>query len=295
MNFRQMEAFRAVMSHGSVTRAAEAMNITQPAVSRLIGDLEASLGLKLFLREQGRLRSTAEAHLLFQESIMAFNGLARLREAAQSLRGLQRGRVRIVSETVYAEGLLPRLMSAYCRDHPDVQMELDTGPSARIADWIAEAWYDIGLVVLPVAQPDVLVSPLNRHHALCALPSSHRFAGCEVVELAELADEPFVAPVPNTPYRMVFDRAMKSAGIEPNIRFEVRTQHGICALVACGTGVALVEPCAARDMQGRDLVFLPISPAVSWELAVLQSKARPSSLLCKDFADYLFRNISLHV
>ncbi len=290
-----MEAFRAVMSHGSVTRAAEAMNVTQPAVSRLIGDLEAALGLRLFLREQGRLRPTEEAHLLFQESIMAFNGLARLREAAMSLRGLQRGRVRIVSETVYAEGLLPRLMAAYCRDHQDVQMELDTGPSARIADWIAEAWYDIGLVVLPVAQQDVLVRPLLRQHALCALPRDHRLADRAAVDLAELAAEPFVAPVSNTPYRVVFNRAMKSAGIEPDIRLEVRTQHGICAFVACGAGVALVEPCAARDMRGRDLVFLPLRPAVSWDLAVLQPKARPSSLLCQDFADHLLATVSRHV
>ena len=287
-----MEAFRAVMSHGSITRAAEAMKVTQPAVSRLIGDLEASLGLKLFLREQARLRPTEEAHLLFQESIMAFNGLARLREAAMSLRGLQRGRVRIVSETVYAEGLLPRLMAAYCRDHPDVQMELDTGPSARIADWIAESWYDIGLVVLPVAHTDVLVRPLSRQQALCALPQDHPLACREAVNLAELAAEWFVAPVANTPYRVVFDRAMKSVGIEPNIRFEVRTQHGICALVACGIGVALVEPCAARDMQGRNLVFIPLRPAVSWDLAILQPKARPSSLLCTDFADHLLRNIT---
>ena len=292
MNFRQMEAFRAVMAHGSVTRAAEAMNVTQPAVSRLVRDLEATLGLRLFLREQGRLRPTEEAHLLFQESIMAFNGLARLREAAMSLRGLQRGRVRIVSETVYAEGLLPRLMAAYCRDHPDVQMELDTGPSARIADWIAEAWYDIGLVVLPVAQLDVQVRPLARQHALCALPRGHRLAERAFVELAELAAEPFVAPVPNTPYRVVFDRAVKAAGIEPDIRFEVRTQHGICAFVACGAGVALVEPCAARDLQGADLAFVPLHPAVSWDLALLLPKARPASLLCKDFAEHMLRSIA---
>jgi DNA-binding transcriptional LysR family regulator len=285
-----MEAFRAVMSHGSVTRAAEAMNVTQPAVSRLISNLEASLGLQMFLRDQGRLRPTQEAHLLFQESIMAFNGLARLREAAMSLRGLQRGRVRIVSETVYAEGFLPRIVSAYCREHPDLHIEVDTGPSARIADWIAETWYDIGLVVLPVSQPDVAVHPLRRQHALCALPQNHRLAGRDCIDIADLANERFVAPVTNTPYRVMFDKAMKSARIEPDIRVEARTQHGICAFVASGAGVALVEPCAARDMRALDLAFVPVRPAVAWELAILQPKARPSSLLCNDFADYLVRN-----
>ncbi|TIU08122.1 MAG: LysR family transcriptional regulator, partial [Mesorhizobium sp.] len=104
--FSPTGAFRAVMSYGSVTQAAEAIRISQPAVSRLISDLEASLGLRLFEREHGRLRPTSEVHLLFQESHMAFSGLARLREAATSLRVLQRGRIRIASETLYSQGFV---------------------------------------------------------------------------------------------------------------------------------------------------------------------------------------------
>ena len=100
MNFRQLEAFRAVMSHGTVTQAAESMNVSQPAVTRLIMDFESSLGVSLFHRERGRLKPTAEAHLLFRESDMAFSGLARLREAAMVMKEIRRGRIRMISETV---------------------------------------------------------------------------------------------------------------------------------------------------------------------------------------------------
>jgi DNA-binding transcriptional LysR family regulator len=282
-----MEAFRAIMSHGSATQAAAAMHISQPAVSRLIADFEAALGVLLFEREHGRLKPTAEAHLLFQESSMAFSGLARLREAATSLRELQRGRIRIVSETVYAEGFIPRLAAAYHVERPDVHMELDTGPSARIADWIAETWYDLGLVVLPVSQSDVSVRFLRRQFALCAVPPGHRLAGQSVVRLEELAGERFVAPVANTPYRILFDRALKSAGVEPDIRFEARTQHGICAFVAAGAGIALVEPCVAEDMGVRSAVFLPCEPSIYWDIALIVPKARSPSLVCKNFIDYL--------
>lgn len=287
MNFRQMEAFRAVMSHGSVTQAAEAMFVSQPAVSRLIADFEATLGVRLFERDRGRLRPTAEAHLLFQESDMAFSGLARLREAATSLRELQRGRVRIVSETVYAEGFIPRLAAAYHELHPDVHMELDTGPSARIADWIAETWYDLGLVVLPVAQVDVQIRVLRRQHALCAVPLGHRLARRSVARIEDLAGERLIAPVANTSYRVLFDRAFKSAGIQPDVRLEVRTQHGICAFVAAGAGVALVEPCAAEDWGNGRAVFIPCEPAIHWDIAVVTPKARPPSLICQDFIDFL--------
>ncbi len=278
------------MSRGSATQAAEALHISQPAVSRLIADFESAVGVRLFEREHGRLKPTSEAHLLFQESSMAFSGLGRLREAAASLRKLQRGRIRIVSETVYAEGFIPRLAAAYHVLHPDVHMELDTGPSERIANWIAETWYDLGLVVLPIPQTDVTTHFLRRQYALCAVPPGHRLAGKPVVRLEELAGERFVAPVANTPYRVLFDRALKRVGVEPDIRFEVRTQHGICALVAAGAGVALVEPCVAEDGGDQRAVFLPCDPPIYWDIALIVPEATPPSLLCKDFIDYLTRH-----
>lgn len=287
MNFRQVEAFRAVMSHGSVTQAAEAMFVSQPAVSRLIADFETSLGVRLFERDRGRLRPTAEAHLLFHESTTAFSGLARLREAALSLRELRRGRVRIVSETVYAEGFLPRMVAAYHALHPDVHIEIDTGPSARIADWIAETWYDVGLVVLPVAQVDIETRVLRRQSALCAVPADHRLAGRGSVRIEDLAGERLVAPVANTSYRLIFDRALLGAGIQPDIRLEARTQHGICALVAAGAGIALVDPCVADDWSSGRAVFLACEPAIHWDLAALTPKARPPSLICQDFLEFL--------
>lgn len=287
MNFRQVEAFRAVMSHGSVTQAAEAMFISQPAVSRLVADFEASLGVRLFERDRGRLRPTAEAHLLFQESNAAFSGLARLSEAAMSLRELRRGRVRMVSETVYAEGFLPRVAAAYHELHPDVHIELDTGPSARIADWIAETWYDFGLVVLPVAQVDVQTRVLRRQQALCALPPDHRLAGRRAVRIEDLVGERLIAPVANTSFRIFFDRAFLAAGIQPDIRLEARTQHGICALVAAGAGVALVDPCVAEDWSGGTAAFVRCEPGLHWDIAVVTPKARLPSLICQDFIDFL--------
>lgn len=290
MNFRQIEAFRAMMSYGSVTRAAEAMRISQPAVSRLLADFEAALGMPLFERERGRLRATSEAHLLYQESQMAFSGLARLREAAAAIRMLRRGRVRIVSETVYAEGFIPRIAAAYQRQHPEVHIELDTGPSAHIADWIAETWYDVGLVVLPIPEANVATRSLRRQRAVCALPPGHRLAGRSAVRLEDLAAESFIAPVANTPYRLFFDSALKKAGLEPEIRLVARTQHGICSFVASGAGVGIVDPCAAEDMRKAGPTFVPLEPETSWDIAVITSKLRPPSLISQSFVQYLSEN-----
>lgn len=289
MNFRQLEAFRAVMSYGTVTQAAESMCISQPAVSRLIADFEAWLTISLFERNRGRLKPTSEAHLLFQESNMAFSGLARLREAAMVLKEIHRGRIRMVTETVYAEGFLPRLISKYLKNHPNVHFELDIGPSARVADWIAERWYDIGLVVLPVSNINIVTYVLHRQHALCAVPKHHRLAKQSAINLEEFANERFIAPVVNSPFRLLINSAMKRVSVEPNIQIEVRSQYGICSFVEAGAGVALVEPCIEQDMIDSNILFIPCAPSIYWDIALIIPKARNISLACHDFLEFLLK------
>ncbi|MCF8113058.1 MAG: LysR family transcriptional regulator [Desulfotignum sp.] len=289
MNFRQVEAFRAVMLHGTVTQAATAMNISQPAVTRLIMDFESWLTISLFDRDRGRLKPTSEAHMLFKESDMAFSGLARLREAAMVLKKIDHGRIRMITETVYAEGLLPRYIAKYLQSHPNIHFELDIGPSTRVADWIAETWYDIGLVVLPVAQTNIVTYVFQRQQALCAVPRDHRFAKQSVVNLKEFADERFIAPVTNSPFRLRIDSAMKQVPVRPNIQIEVRSQRGICSFVEAGAGIALVEPCMAQEMIDSNVLFKPCAPSIFWDIAVIIPKARKISLACHDFLEFLLQ------
>jgi DNA-binding transcriptional LysR family regulator len=220
---------------------------------------------------------------------MAFSGLARLREAAMVMKEIRRGRIRMISETVYAQGLLPRLMAKYHQSHPDIHIELDIGPSARVADWIAETWYDLGMVVLPVSQTDITTHILRRQYALCAVPKHHRLAKQPVINLKELAKENFIAPVINSPFRLLIDGALKRIAVEPNIRIEARSQYGICSFVEAGAGVALIEPCVKQDMIGSNIAFLPCYPEIYWDIALITSKARHLSLVCRHFLDFLLQ------
>ena len=289
MNFRQLEAFRAVMLHGTVTQAASAMNISQPAVTRLIIDFESWLTISLFERDRGRLKPTPEAHMLFKDSDMAFSGLARLREAAMVLEDIHRGRIRMITETVYAEVLLPRFIAKYLETHANVHFELDIGPSTRVADWIAETWYDIGLVALPVSKTDIITHILQRQHAICAVPKHHRLARKSVINLKDFAGERFIAPVVNSPFRLLIDRAMKRASVELDIQIEVRSQRGICSFVEAGAGVGLVETCMIRDTAPSSILFIPCAPPICWDIALIVPKAKRMSLACRDFLDFLLQ------
>lgn len=272
---------------GSVSKAAEMLAVSQPAVSRLIADLERSLGLRLFIRNRGRLAPTPEADLLFQDAQMAFAGIEMVSEAAAALRTLRRGRIRIVSETVYAEGYLPRLVARYQKAHPEVAVELDIGPSARAAHWVSARWYDVGFVVLPVAEPEVTLYRHGTREALCVLNVNHPLADHEVIDAGDLTEDAFISLVSGSPFRAAVDQAFVRAQGQRTIRTEVRTQHGICALVAEGAGVSVVDPCVADDLRDPRLVFRRFRPAITWELGLLLPAARTPSMIARDFVTFV--------
>ncbi|MEA3100508.1 LysR family transcriptional regulator, partial [Caballeronia mineralivorans] len=107
MKLRQLEAFRAVMLCATVTRASEMLHISQPATTRLLADLEISLGFPLFKREKKRLHPTAEAQALFEEVQRSLSGMDRIARAADEIRALQRGTLQIVAAPALAHSFLP--------------------------------------------------------------------------------------------------------------------------------------------------------------------------------------------
>ena len=171
MNLRQLEAFRAVMLSGSVTQAAAALHISQPAVSKLLADLEYHLGFPLFVRSKGvALTVTPEADVFFHEVERSFAGIAVLKRAAADIRNASTGTLRIAALPALAVSFLPSVITTFRRRHAGVDrdMIIETqyamticalvlqGLGCSILNPITAADYvDRGLVVRPF-KPEIL-------------------------------------------------------------------------------------------------------------------------------------------
>src|SRR5436853_7818507 len=124
INPRQIEAFRALMLTASTTRAAQVMNVTQPAVSRLVRDLQAALELTLFERQGTRLTPTNEALALYAEVERSYVGLERIAQAAREIRGRRAGALRIAAMPALCSGFLPRFAGHYLMQRPGLDVAL---------------------------------------------------------------------------------------------------------------------------------------------------------------------------
>ncbi|MGI4857191.1 MAG: LysR substrate-binding domain-containing protein [Janthinobacterium lividum] len=282
LKIRQVEAFRAVIERRTVTAAAAMLHVSQPAVSRLIADFEASVGFRLFDRQQGRLVATAEAHVLFEEVERAFTGLDRIALAAQQIRTMRRGSLRIAGSPAMALELLPRAVAAFVQAHPGVDVTLLTHSSRTVVELVAARRCDIGFAAEAVPHPAVRLERLMQAPMRCIAPPGHPLKARRIVRPEDLRDASFVSYPPSFDARTLIDRVFVEHDVARRMCVEAQLSQTIAALVAQGAGVALIDPITAAFMKDR-LVVRRFEPAVMDQVYLANAIAQPVSTLAQAF------------
>ncbi len=283
LNHRQLEAFRAVIESGSVTGAAERLFITQPAVSRLIQDLEAAVGFKLFHRRHGRLDPTVEAKVLFDEVERSFVGLDKILNTAEDIRTFRAGTLRIAAMPATALGLLPRVIARFQKIHPEVQVSLQIRSSVRVLEWLASQQFDLGFAALRHSHPGVEQALLIESPYVAVLPAGHRLARRAVLEPADFAGENFISVGEEIGARSLINEIFEAAGVERRTKIDTQLASAICQLVAEGAGLSLVEPITAWEYRHLGVVARPFRPALFFRHSLLMPALRPPARLAEVF------------
>lgn len=263
LRHRQVEAFRSVMMTGGITSAAAAMHVTQPAVSRLIRDLEETIGLSLFQRRGARLDPTPEASLLYREVERLYLGLDQIAQAAEDIRDHKNIVIRIGTVTSLVRPYLQRAIRDVIGDRRDVPLVIDVENSRHVWEMVENAQYDIGFVYRRQRMDD-RARPLRQMTAVAAVPPGHPLAGRAVCTPDDLAGERLLIPGRNSPARLALDSALAQAAGPPASLME-SSMLNCCHFAADGMGVAIVDEIsirAARANAGAALVAIPFRPEI---------------------------------
>lgn len=262
MNLRQIEAFRAVMVHGSATAAARALGISQPAVTRLIRLLEDRSRIRLFARERGRLVATREAMLLDEEVGRIYYGIERVRSVMVRLRDHGGGYLRILSAPSLAHGwVMPRVAALQHAWH-ELRVLVDTAAYAAMMEALAQRRADIGIAMAPQPAEEIASVVVDEVEFCLVVPRGHRLATARLARAADLEgervvtfrpDSPVFGLLRETPFGPVLDRGS----------LEVGSSLLACAAVAHGAGVAIAERSLAADPAfAQQLACVPIEPPI---------------------------------
>lgn len=290
MDFRLLEAFRAVVDHRSVTNAAMAMGVTQPAVSAQIARLEQELGFALFDRSNGRLKPTPEGVLFYAEANKALTGIDRLTRAAEEIRTAQVGQLVIASHPSAAISLLPELVAAFLSERPGVVVRLISRNSDVVSRLLPSESYDIGIAELPIDDTGVR---LTRHHMRCVaiLPVEHALVGREKVSPDLLSGYPVVALARTLQTSVRMMKAFADAGAEWTPVAEAEYFATVCGLVASSAGWSIVDPLSAATFKHLGLVVREFEPAIFYEVGTFCAREREPSILAQSFLAMLGRKL----
>jgi DNA-binding transcriptional LysR family regulator len=282
MNLKRLQAFRAVFESGSVTLAAERLHTTQPAASRLIGDLEAELGLALFVRHRRRLVPTAEGRMFYREAERALAAVDQIVDIARDIRTLKGAHLRIVAPMLTAFGILPAAIAAFRASHPRVRVSFEIKDLRDIAEWVANGPFDIGVTVLPFQDPRVECELLTTVRSVLVLPRRHPLAAKRIVQLKDLRGEDVILPSGSQP-RTWITAAFESVGLKINSTIDTSSAFSTCQLVGHGLGVALVDPFTFELASSFPIVARPVRPAIDFPFGLFFPSNRPRSTVVSAF------------
>lgn len=284
MEFRQLEIFRAVMESGSATAAARLLGLSQPAVSRQLSQMEAELGLELFIRGGGKLRPSADAAALYDEALFAFESIERVLNLARRMRGRDSGVLRIAAPFALGETLVPRIVAELAGAHRNLRFAAEFGSYDAIAAMVAKRQVDIGILKQPLSHPGVSAMPLMDCGTVCVLPAGHRLAKADTVSIDALSREPLVLLGRDTTWRSDLQALLRAAQRTPVVRIDTHSATAVCGFVAQGLGVSVLPALLAAQFAGAGLVVRPLDAAIRHRFVVGCATSLQKAPLVEAFA-----------
>jgi DNA-binding transcriptional LysR family regulator len=280
LNFRQIEAFRAVMLTGTTTGAAQMLHTTQPSVSRLLAQAQQACGVKLFDLERGRLRPTREAKDLFDTVKRHFAGLERIEDRVAAMRRSGTGVLRLACTPALGLGVMPAALEAFLQQYPDVHINMQTVGSQYLREGLLHGTYDVVITTAELDDANLSLRRLHRSSAVCVMRPDHALAGQESVDIGDLNARRLLVLNADDDVHQQLRGAMRARAVQPQGEIETTYSSTICALAAAGSGVGVVNAYIARVFSDQ-LAIRPFTP----RLPVQVSMAYPAQIAPSDVTE----------
>jgi len=291
MDIRQLQIFIAIIERGSLTEAAKALDITQPAVSGALSRLERHVGFSLFQRDGRQVVPTAEAVLLHEEATRALRGVEQLDDVVADIAATRRGRLVIASNPGPGITWLPRIAAEFRVGRPDMTIRFLTRSSREVRSLVAGRALDIGLAEPPFDSGDTIVRRY-RFATVAVLPASHPLCVHREITPNLLDDEDLIAMVPLHSTAPAIAKAFEAAGARRRVVAECEFFATALSMAQHGGGICLVDPISAQESMRAGLEVRPFAPTIIYEIAVLRPPRGKMSLLSMEFAASVDRFVS---
>ena len=289
MSLLKYTALLKAIEFGSISQAAEAMEYTQPAISRMIADLEKEWGVELLHRSRAGLEVSSACERLLPILYAIQADCEELAYMVGEFHGVQTGRVRIGSFTSVSDMWIPGLLKSFQELYPNIEfnvINLDT--YAEVEEWIRYGKVDCGFVSLPTTS-DLETRFLMRDELVAVLPADHPLADAEEFPIQALENAPFIKCLEKADYEV--SRFLDSIPYMPKMCYEASNDHTILAMVENGLGISISHSLIAATPR-YNIVWKRFDKGQHRDIGIATAKNARLTSAAKLFIDHVCKQIA---
>jgi len=284
----QLKVFEAAARHGSFTRAAEELFLTQPTVSMQIKQLTKTVGLPLFEQVGKRLYLTEAGRELFATCRSVFDTLAQFEMKVADLKGLKQGQLRLAVITT-AKYFIPRLLGPFCQLYPGIEISLKVTNHENILERLTSNLDDLYIMSQLPEHLDISCQPFMENPMVVVAPSNHPLVGEKDIPIKRLAEEPFIMREPGSGTRRSVQKLFDDYGVEAKVKLELGSNEAIKQAIAGGLGISvlsrhtLMPEVSNTELTVLDVEHFPIKR--NWYM--VHPAGKQLSVVARTYAEYL--------
>ncbi|MFY8106764.1 MAG: LysR family transcriptional regulator [Elstera sp.] len=283
MRLRHIEVFHAIIVTGTVSGAARVLNVSQPAVTKILQHAEDQIGLTLFQRIRGRLHPTPEGLALFAEVQKIYSGLESLKKLARNLKDGRTGRLRIAASPALCIDLMPQAIARFRKEHPDVSFEVETHHYKDLVDALLVQDVDLGFAFDATPHPGLSMDDIASGAMVAIFQKGTANHLASPVDLTAMTGWPFIGLRAGDPLGALLHNALNVSDIALMPEIEVKTNRIALSLVSRGAGAAIVDSYTAASDQAELVDIKALREPLTYRVQALWARHKPQSVLARQF------------
>jgi DNA-binding transcriptional LysR family regulator len=291
MEWQQFEYFQTLARMQHVTHAAEALSISQSALSRSIARFEDEIGVPLFERQGRSIRLNKYGHIFLKRVDSMMKEYYEGKQEIQDLLDPEQGEVSLGFLHTLSTSQIPDLLASFRASYPNINFRLGQGPSHNLIDQLQLGEFDLCLIAPMEIKSRIVWRQLWNEELFVIVPKDHKYANCKNITLEKIADEPFIHLKEGFSLRITIEQLFKEAGISPKVTFEGEEADTVAGLVAAGLGISILPNLKGTDQS--KIAQIPIkSPQCQRTIGIAWVEGRYLSPATQKFKQFVLDHSS---
>jgi DNA-binding transcriptional LysR family regulator len=285
LNIRHLAVFRAVIKTGSVSAAARMLNVSQPAVTKTLQQVEDRIKIPLFRRIKGRLQPTPESVLLLPTIERVFGAVDEVHHLAEEIAGGSVGRIAIATVATLSASIAAAAVSKHRQKRPNVIIQLEALSTRQVVEEVSNNQVDVGIIDVAVGDDHLAFHELCVANIGCVMRRDHKLAGLAAIAPEMLRDEALITFAETTRVGLLLRERFRQLETPINIAITTNQALVACTLASNGTGIGLIDPFLLLADIFPNLTIVPLVPAVQLRPRIIFPPLRPLSIVAREFVE----------